>query len=276
MANFDDQVRGLTNITISSSGTNPTEAQLTQFLTDGAKELINLFPLKLKEKCATETTLDNSTTTMDMDDVGEILFVNRLSADSSGFRFPCRKIPSMYGGMAESSSGHMMYEPSVTDPVYWISSSSDASILNVRPTPESTQTAIVYHIGYPTVAYNGDGTITNFPDEAEYLVVLYAAIKSLQSAMGSMNASIVHSDQDGYDASSSSSQGWEKVRDWLESEEDSEMSAATVQALSAELQQFVTEYQWYQSQQATLKQDYQQGIMALIGKGVAPQKAGGK
>ena len=35
MATFEAQVEGLTSLTISSSGTSPTEAELTQFLTDG-------------------------------------------------------------------------------------------------------------------------------------------------------------------------------------------------------------------------------------------------
>ena len=37
MATFQAQVTGLTNVTISSSGTNPIESELSTFLTDGAK-----------------------------------------------------------------------------------------------------------------------------------------------------------------------------------------------------------------------------------------------
>ena len=158
------------------------DSALSQWLTDGAKEVIRILPPPLKEKCTTETTLNNSTTTMDMDGVGDVLYVTRLSANSSGFRVPCRRIPSMYAGTAESGSGNLMYEPSVSDPVYWVSSSSDVSILNVRPTPEATQTAIVYHIAFPTVAH-GDSVIANFPDEAEHLVVLYATVKAAERRM---------------------------------------------------------------------------------------------
>ena len=52
------------------------DVAINQFLTDGAKELINMMPRDLKEKCTTETTLNNSATTMDMDGVGEVLYVN--------------------------------------------------------------------------------------------------------------------------------------------------------------------------------------------------------
>ena len=165
---FKNQVDALTGF----AGTE--DDALTDWLTAGAKEIINILPYNLKEKCTTETTLNNSSPTMDMDGVGEILYVNRLSADSGGSRIPCRKIPSMYGELANDSNS--LYKASVTDPVYWILSSGDAAILNVIPTPTANQTAIVYHVGYTTVNVSEVSTIANFPDEAEYLVVLRTAI----------------------------------------------------------------------------------------------------
>ena len=176
---FKNQVDALTGF----AGTE--DDALTDWLTAGAKEIINILPYNLKEKCTTETTLNNSSPTMDMDGVGEILYVNRLSADSGGSRIPCRRIPSMYGELVNDSNS--IYKASVTDPVYWILSSGDASILNVIPTPTSNQTAIVYHVGYPTVAHGDGGSgIANFPDEAEYLVVLYASVKALQRLMNNL------------------------------------------------------------------------------------------
>ncbi len=151
------------------------DVAINQFLTDGAKELINMMPRDLKEKCTTETTLNNSATTMDMDGVGEILYVNRLSADSGGSRIPCRRVASMYGELSNDSNS--LYKASETDPVYWILSSGDTSILNVIPAPTANQTAIVYHVAYPSIVGSDVSVIANFPDELEYLVVLYAAIK---------------------------------------------------------------------------------------------------
>ena len=168
MANFKTQIQDLI-------GSFEDDVAINQFLTDGAKELINMMPPSLKEKCTTETTLNNSSTTMDMDGVGEILYVNRLSADSGGSRIPCRKVPSMYGEL--SNDANSIYKASVTDPVYWILSSGDTAILNVIPTPTANQTAVVYHVSYPSVTGSDDSTIANFPDELEHLVVLYAAIR---------------------------------------------------------------------------------------------------
>ena len=171
MAAFKTQIQDLI-------GDFDDDVAINQFLTDGAKELINMMPPELKEKCTAETTLNNSATTMDMDGVGEILYVNRLSADSGGSRIPCRRIPSMYGELVNDSNS--LYKASATDPVYWILSSSDATILNVIPTPTANQTAIVYHVAYPSITGSDDSVIANFPDELEYLVVLYASIKIVE------------------------------------------------------------------------------------------------
>ena len=185
--NFADQIHALTGFDADSTSDSETTEDFNllanQWLVDAAKEIINILPPLLKEKCTTETTLNNSATTMDMDGVGKILYVNRLSADSGGSRIPCRKVPSMYGELSNDSNS--LYKASETDPVYWILSSGDAAILNVIPTPTENQTAIVYHVGYPVFDADGSGSniniktatsIANFPDEAEYLVVLRAAI----------------------------------------------------------------------------------------------------
>ena len=180
MASFDAQISSL-------AGTD-TDSESAQWMSDGAKEIINILPSELKEKCMTETTLNNSSPTMDLDGVGKILYVSRLSANSGGYRVSCREVPSMHAGVTSDSS-NLLYFGTVTDPVYWIQSTSDSSILNVYPTPEATQTARVYHIGYPVFDADGSGSniniktatsIGNFPDEAEYLVVLRAAISALE------------------------------------------------------------------------------------------------
>ena len=178
---FSEQIHALTGLDAASNSDSETGEDFrvlsAQWLVDAAREVINILPPLLKEKCTTETTLNNSATTMDMDGVGEILYINRLSADSGGSRIPCRKVLSMYGELSNDSNS--LYKASETDPVYWILSSGDAAILNVIPTPTENQTAIVYHVGYPSIAYN-DTSIANFPDEAEYLVVLRAAITAAE------------------------------------------------------------------------------------------------
>ena len=188
--NFAEQIHSLTGFDAASTSDSETGEDFNllanQWLVDAAKEIINMMPQELKEKCTTETTLNNSSTTMDMDGVGEILYVNRLSADSGGSRIPCRKVPSMYGELVNDANS--LHKASATDPAYWILSSGDASILNVIPTPTANQTAIVYHVGYPPNSTAWDGSnlpgaatsISNFPDELEHLVPLRAAITALE------------------------------------------------------------------------------------------------
>jgi hypothetical protein len=173
---FKNQVDALTGFASTE------DDALSDWLTAGAKEIINALPLKLKEKCMTATGVGTDFK-VDLDGLGEILYVTRKNADA-GYYTQCRKIPSSEGGLATDSSNIIHYA-TATDPVYWIDGdTSGAATLYVKPTPTSNQTAILHHIGYPTVAH-GDGAsgIANFPDEAEYLIVLYAAIRATERLM---------------------------------------------------------------------------------------------
>ena len=185
MATFKVQIEDLT-------GAVNDDSALTQWLTDGAKEIINILPAKLKEKCASISILNATNgTTLDMDSgdngrFGEIIQVTRLSADSGGYYTPCRKLHFMYGDLANDSSS--IYYASATDPAYWVTSnSSGASTLFVKPTTTNAQPANVYRVAYPSVAH-GDSVVANFPDEAEYLVVLYASIKGLQRLQNDLSS----------------------------------------------------------------------------------------
>ena len=194
---FAAEIHSLTNYDADDASTTGTSGetlslQADRWLVDGAKEIINILPEKLKQKCVSATGVGTDFK-VDLDGLGEILYVTRENADS-GFLVPCREIPSMYGGLAFSGSGHMMYEPSITDPVYWIDGdTSGAATLYVKPTPTANQPAIVHHVKYPANSATwGDSanalptvstSIPNFPDEAEYLVVLYACIKAIQYQM---------------------------------------------------------------------------------------------
>ena len=178
---FDTQITDLVGGTIDQTACD-------QWAADACKEIIHALPVKLKAKCSTVSTLNNSATTLDMDGIGDILHVTRLSANSGGYQLPCREIPAQYGGLAEDSTD-LNYYATASDPVYWVDSSSDVCTLKVKPTPEATQTAVVYHITYPTVDVSAVSTIANFPDEAEALVVLYAAIRQLLQYQSTMSSS---------------------------------------------------------------------------------------
>lgn len=176
MATFEAQVEALTSLSIDGSSA-PTQAELTQFLTDGAKEVINLMPSRMLAECTTEATLDNSTPTLvNMDGKGTVISVLR---NDGTIDQPCRLIPSSKRGRITDSSD--MEYATTSDPAYYLYQ----NILTVYPTPTSSNNAFVQHVSFPAVAF-GDSSISSFPDEAEYLVVLYGSIKSLSNKINSL------------------------------------------------------------------------------------------
>jgi len=157
---------------------------------DACKEIINQLPANLKAKCATRSTLNNSATTLDLDGKGDIIHVVRLSADSGGYQIPCREIPSRYGDLSNDPND-LNYYATASDPVFWVSANSSGNpTLFVKPLPTANQPAYVNHIAYPSVDVSSSTVeIENFPDEATYLVVLYAASRQLLKFQATMSAS---------------------------------------------------------------------------------------
>jgi hypothetical protein len=174
MATFEAQVEGLTSLSIDSSSA-PTQTELTQFLTDGAKELINIFPANLADLCSSSISFTSgSASTLN---TGKVLRVFRSDGD---IKQPCRSIPADYKGRY-SDPDDMNYA-TITDPVYYVENNS----LDVLP---DGGTCTYSEVQYPAVTY-GLSAISVFPDEAEHLVVIYAAIKSIQNAMGNKTTSL--------------------------------------------------------------------------------------
>ena len=129
---FDTQITDLVGGTIDQTACD-------QWAADACKEIIHVLPVKLKAKCSTVSLLNNSATTLDLDGIGSILHVTRLSANSGGYQLPCREIPAQYGGLAGDSTD-LNYYATATDPVYWMTSNtSDVGTLFVKPDPGATQ-----------------------------------------------------------------------------------------------------------------------------------------
>ena len=172
MATFEAQVEGLTSLSIDGSSA-PTQTELTQFLTDGAKEIINVLPEDLLNFCTSSVSFTSgSASTLN---TGKISNVLRSDGDITQ---PCRDVPALYKGRY-SDPDDMNYA-TVTDPIYYIENNS----LDVLPAGGSVTYS---EVQYPAVAY-GDSAIAVFPDEAEYLVPLYASVKALQNALGAKSA----------------------------------------------------------------------------------------
>jgi len=185
----------LTGITISSSGTNPTEAQLSQFLADGVLDVTSrwlathpedreLFMDETVLKVAQGANIDGA----------EIISVVRADGVTSGDFRPCRKIsPAQQTQVLDTES---LSFASKYHPVYMLNTDNK---VNVFPAPSDNSGKDSYKIYYVNNApKDGDGnaltyadsTLRSFPADKVYLVSLYAAVQSLKAKMANNIISI--------------------------------------------------------------------------------------
>ena len=162
---FADQIHSLSGYDADSTSDTETGEDFNilanQWLTDAAKEVINVLPRNLKMKCAKMTSLTDATP-MDLDSFGQILHVTRENADS-GYQIGCREVDTIYGASTEDSTS--LYKASATDPAYWIESDTGGDPkLFVRPNPTASQPARVHAVSYPPNSTVWDGS--NLPGEA--------------------------------------------------------------------------------------------------------------
>ena len=165
MANFDAQVIELVGVTYSTD-----QDALNQFITEGANEVINAMPRSIMERVAKETAFTDSTSS----EGHKILHV--LKHDGT-IDQPCRKVPAFKRGRIQDSSD-MEYATS-SDPAYYV----QGAMITLFPTGAGKLVSMPTYSAHSPIDASDSGTIENFPNEYEYLVVLYAAIKALQQLM---------------------------------------------------------------------------------------------
>lgn len=240
---FESQVNGLTNLAISGSSTDPSRAELTQFLTDGAVEIINHLPLHLLKLCTSISSTTLTSGTNHTLNTGKVLMVQRSDGD---IYHPSRQIPAQLSGRAQDPDDMIFATP--TDPAYYILGNTIHSIPEGNPWRYE-------EVQYPTVAYDGTA-IGSFPDEAEHLVVLYASVKSLQSKIASV---VADSDVRNNNQPSATTDVY-----GAQANEDIELVSSALAITQSELAIDTTQYNWYEKQQAKLQSDYEKGLQALV------------
>lgn len=186
MATFLDQVNALTSLEISSSTTDPSQDELSEFLRDGVKDVVNKVikykPEELLKFC--KTTNSTGATDASVAITGKIVSVSR-EHDSTSILRPCVKIsPSLRYLATEADSLHYR---SKYNPAYYELDNAVYSVPQASSTSNNdlVVTQVHYDVGLThSDNYNATtSTIENFPLEYEYLVAIYAAIKSLESKM---------------------------------------------------------------------------------------------
>ena len=233
MATFEAQVEGLTGLSIDGSSA-PTQTELTQFLTDGAKEILNSLPKTRQRLFTTSNALNASSPTLTLGG-SEVFGVVR---NDDTINQPCREIaPQLEGRVRDSSD---MSFATATDPVFFVRD----NVLNIIPTPTNAQSGIVQTLNYPAVAF-GDSAVAKFPDDGEYLIPLYASIKSLQNAIETTRA-LSNTQFDSAVIANTA--------------EDIELASSHINAGNAYLSEIVS----MEKQQAKLQADYDKGLAQLV------------
>ena len=164
MATFSAQVVDLV-------GAFSDETALDSFITEGANEVINAMPRAVMERVAEETTVTDGTTTSEGHKILHVLR-NDGTIDQ-----PCRLVLASKRGRIQDSSD--MEFATTSDPAYYI---QDGKI-NIFPNGNGKMASVPTYSQASPLDASGISTITNFPNEYEYLVTLYAAVKALQQLM---------------------------------------------------------------------------------------------
>ena len=160
---------------IQSLAGSVTESEIDQWCVDGVRELTNLFPPYLKEYCYSKQTFTSAAANSE----AETMITGELGSVYAG-SVECRQIRPMDKHKASSSTS--IEYATATDPVYYV----EGNKLNILP---ASLSGVYYVIADPSIDASAVSAISNFPNEAEYLVVLYAAIKVLQNKMNEKSRS---------------------------------------------------------------------------------------
>jgi len=180
LATFEEQVEALTGIAIDGSS-DPTQTELSAFLVDGVKDVVNRMiearPAELSKFTATSNETDAVVKT------GKILSVVR-EHDSTTILRKCTAIDP--GDRYDATDTDSLNYRSKTSPGYY---ELDGLIRTVPAAGSGNNDIVVTQVAYDTGVIFSDTVgsgIDNFPTEYEYLVGLYAAIKSISAKMGAI------------------------------------------------------------------------------------------
>ena len=192
---FAARIHALSSFDADSTSDTDTgqdfDEHAAQWMTDSIREIIDMFPLQLLERCGKITSANaNYTNGTGVETENKVISVQSAlgTAFSTGQVFICRQIPHTMAHKAADLDSLEHATP--TDPVWYYdyASGGDNSVLiKVLPT-SSAAVAKVTTIDYPIFTAGDTETydvsqktvIANFPDEAEHLVVLRAAISAAE------------------------------------------------------------------------------------------------
>jgi len=174
MATYSAQITDLVGGTIDQTACD-------QWAVDGVKEIIMQLPTLLQEQCVDKTTVTSSTA-LDFDTatVGKVLYCTR---NNGSYDIPCRLAQAKDASLLDDSTASNHYA-TAGDPAYFIRDNK----AEIKPNPGSDG-ASFYHIVFPSsIDVDSVSVLNNFPDEADYILVLYIAMKQLLQYQSTMSS----------------------------------------------------------------------------------------
>tara|TARA_Y100000310_G_scaffold73408_1_gene69546 strand:- start:2147 stop:3547 length:1401 start_codon:yes stop_codon:yes gene_type:complete len=178
---FSDQVAGITSLSI---GTTPTNDELSQFLVNGTKDVINriisIRPDEIIKFTASSTDTDDSGVTIQ----GQIISVVR-EQDSASILRPCNPMDAQ--NRYEATVSTSLHYRSAYNPGFY---ELNGKVFTVPAAAGSNNNSIVTHVYYATNTEHNGTSIDNFPSEYEYLVVLYASAQSMLAYIGDIDTQL--------------------------------------------------------------------------------------
>ena len=174
MASFMAQIQSLTNLTSDAT----TQGYVSQWLNDGAVEIINNLPDDKLSHVSTKASFTSSAVGSESEAIGttsKILDVFRTHSSSSE-NINCRQIEASVKFKANDEDD-ILYATEY-DPVYYLENNK----INTLPKSGASFFNIVT---YPTGLLYSTDAIATFPQEYDYLVMLYAAVKAAEWLLAS-------------------------------------------------------------------------------------------
>jgi len=182
LATFKEQVQGITSLSV---GTTPTDDELSQFLVDGTKEVVNRIIAGRPDEIPKFTVSTHDSNDSGITVVGQVMSVVR-EHDSEAILRRCSPIDPM-----------LRYEATDTDSLSYRSKYNpgfyqlNGKIFLVPASASGNNDSIVTQVYYAVNQGHSSSSIDNFPDEYEYLVVLYASLRTIHANLAIKSAPIV-------------------------------------------------------------------------------------
>ena len=171
---FSEEIHALTGFDAASSSTTETgethRTMTAQWLKDAAKDIINMLPPNLLKLCTSMQAFGADSKVPGSE--AEVLNTGKILSVFAG-DYEARQISSNFKYKANEPDN--IEYATVSDPVYYI----EGNKINILPSGLTNTTLKYEEVQYPTISFD-DTAIASFPDEAERLVVLKAAITAAE------------------------------------------------------------------------------------------------